>query len=161
MSQKKTFCLLLTTHFLTVYLPQFSLILYIFLFSLLLALTHTALQDCNVLNLTHGDLSSSPLHQMAEWSSFYFFIFSFFSSFQHASHQITINASTLALTFVHDIDIRQKGWIQFFSSLGWTCLCFLRPIFLLPSACPTRLMSSLVKRYGWLEYLRAFSSRIL
>ena len=107
--EKKKNYLLLFTHFLTVYLPQFSLILYIFLFSLLLALTHTALQDCNVLNLTHGDLSSSPLHQMAEWSSLYFFIFSFFSSFQHASHQITINASTLALTFVHDIDIRQKG----------------------------------------------------
>ena len=34
-------------------------------------------------------------------------------------------------------------------SLGRMSLCFLQPIFLLPSTCSTRLMSSLIKRHGW------------
>ena len=33
-------------------------------------------------------------------------------------------------------------------------LCFLQPIFLLPLACSTLLISSLVKRHGWHEDFR-------
>ena len=89
---------------------------------------------------------------MSEWPfllCLHFFLLFFHP---HASHQVTINASTQALTFVHDI--RQKKKIQIFSSLGRMSLCFLQPIFLLPLACSTLLISSLVKRHGWHEDFR-------
>ena len=88
---------------------------------------------------------------MAKWP-FILFLHIFLLFFlPHSSHQVTINASTQALTFVHDI--RQKGWIQFFSSLGWISLCFLQPIFVLPSACPMRLGSvwKHVWKYAWVK----------
>ena len=84
---------------------------------------------------------------MSEWPfllCLHFFLLFFHP---HASHQVTINASTQALTFVHDI--RQKKKIQIFSSLGRMSLCFLQPIFLLLSVCPTRLMSCLIKGHSW------------
>ena len=89
-------------------------------------------------------------HQMSEWPfllCLHFFLLFFHP---HTSHQVTINASTQALTFVHDIR-QKKRIIQIFSSLGRMSLCFLQPIFLLPSACSTLLISSLVKRHGWHE----------
>ena len=92
---------------------------------------------------------------MSEWSFLLFLHFFLLFFHPHASHQVIINASTQALTFVHDI--RQKKIIiiiiiiQIFSSLGRMSLCFLRPIFLLPSACSTLLISSLVKRHCWHE----------
>ena len=78
---------------LTVYLSQFSLTLYIFLFSsLFLALTHVVLADCTVLSLTRYPQS----HSLGLLFTLLFF-------FPHTSHQLTINASKQALTFVHDI----------------------------------------------------------
>ena len=45
---------------------------------------------------------------MSEWS-FLLFLHSFLLFFHpHASHQVTINASTQALTFVHDIRPQKK-----------------------------------------------------
>ena len=127
------------------YLSQFSLTLSIFLLFCLLWLTQffkAALSPH-----FHRDFSCW-LFLCTNWPNslllFHLFLLFFLP---HASHQVTINTSTQALTFVHGI--RQKGWIQFFSSLGRMSLCFLQPIFLLPSMCPTHLMSSLIKRHGW------------
>ena len=90
---------------------------------------------------------------MSKWSFVLFLHFFLLFFHPHASHQVTINASTQTLTFVHNIRPKKKKRIivQIFSSLGRMCLCFLRPIFLLPSACSTLLISSLKKRHGWHE----------
>ena len=94
--------------FLTGYLSQFSLALYIFF--LLLSLTQfskTALPSVS----THWDFSSLFFTQ---WPNFFLL---------HSSHQLTINASQLVLTFVH------KRWLQFFSlesfSSKFNLLCWL------------------------------------
>ena len=55
--KKNSLFLSLTALFLTVYLSQFCFALYIFS-SILLALTHTVLQGCTVLSLTHWNFSS-------------------------------------------------------------------------------------------------------
>ena len=93
---------------------------------------------------------------MSEWSFLLFLHFFLLFFHPHASHQVTINSSTQALTFVHDIRPKKVIIIiiQIFSSLGRMSLCFLWPIFLLPSACSTLLISSLVKRHGWHEDFR-------
>ena len=127
------------------YLSQFSLTL-IYFSPLLFALTRTFFKAALSPHF-HWDFSYW-LFLCTNWPNslllFHLFLLFFLP---HASYQVTINTSTQALTFVHGI--RQKGWIQFFSSLGRMSLCFLQPIFLLPSMCPTHLMSSLIKRHGW------------
>ena len=88
---------------------------------------------------------------MSEWSFLLFLHFFLLFFHPHATHQVTTNASTQALTFVHDIRQKIIIIIQIFPSLGRISLCFLQPIFLLPSACSTLLISSLVKRHVWHE----------
>ena len=105
MSKKKK-TLSLTALFLTMYFLLLSLFFFSF-FSLLLALTHTVLQDCTGTHTLGLYFFSSPL-QMAECLSFYFIIFSFFFSLSHSSHLVTINASTQALLLYMILDKKDE-----------------------------------------------------
>ena len=123
MSKKKK-TLSLTALFLTMYFLLLSLFFFSF-FSLLLALTHTVLQDCTGTHTLGLYFFSSPL-QMAECLSFYFIIFSFFFSLSHSSHLVTINTSQLILTLLQLISFLQL-------SLSRMTLAFCFFLFFLPS----------------------------
>ena len=106
LSKEKTlFFFSLTALFLTMYLSQFSLTL-IYFSPLLFALTRTFFKAALSPHF-HWDFSYW-LFLCTNWPNslllFHLFLLFFLP---HASHQVTINTSTQALTFVHGI--RQKG----------------------------------------------------
>ena len=90
--------------------------LYFSLLFCLLSLTQFSKTALSSISLTRTSLHSSLLlHQMAEWP-FLLFLHLFLLFFlPNSSHQVTINASTEALTFVHDIRQKRMNSILFFT----------------------------------------------
>ena len=78
----------------------------LFFSSILLALTHTILQDCTIPHTLGLHYFSSPL-QMAEWPLLLFLHLFLLFSLSHSSHQVIINASQLILTLLQTISFLQ------------------------------------------------------
>ena len=105
------------------YLYNFLLLSIFLLFFLSLTLTHAILQ---VHRSSHSETSLffPRQHLMAEWPHLFLHLFLPFF-LPHVSHQVTVNASTKALTFVHDISEKDEfnsplcplaEWPRFFFS---------------------------------------------
>ena len=129
MSKKKTlFFFSLTALFLTVYF----LLLSLFFFSLLLALTHAALQDCTSphtlglhLFFPFGTSLLQPIFT-GRWPLYLFLHLFLLFFLSHSSHQVTINGSQLILTLLQPI-----SFLQLFLSRITLAFCFF--LFFLPS----------------------------
>ena len=111
--------------------------------SLTLSILFSCFQSGNSSRVHRSSHSETSLffpcqHLMAEWPHLFLHFFLLFF-LPHVSHQVTVNASTKALTFVHDISEKD----EFNSSLYLACwpnvLVFSTANFLLPSACPDTL----------------------
>ena len=85
------------------------LLLSLFFSFLLLTLTHAVPWDCTVLSLTQWDFCY-PFHQLAQWPLLLFLHLFLLFFLPHSSHQVTINANQLVLTFVRKYDFNSSHW---------------------------------------------------